>query len=389
MRHHHHDELIRKYSLTPSPDYLPLLCPGQRLIVVGDIHGDYNLLVNRLRTGRVLEQEQKDENNQHGDDGGTPPLPRWKRGETAIVVQVGDLLDRGSRELDCLVLLARLSHEAAKWGGAVIVLLGNHEMMNIGGDFRCVVSNDPWKQEFDGYYAMQHDSNDWKQRYFTPSPQHKLSTFPARWAACQPGGILASCFFTQCKVAVQVGSTVCVHAHWNDRCFQAYKSISAVNRRASAWLTDSCCPWDATGDERFMAIDASMEQTFPVPDPFWGRPTGTLEKEEGISGVLSRFATDARRLVVGHERCDHIHQTTSGYIWKVDAPNQADVLLVNHLDKVQVLKPRPACSPIRRRLAEVLLNRLTLWLVTLLVCQAALRVLWVGIGVGTGTQEQV
>jgi hypothetical protein len=53
-------------------------------------------------------------------------------------VSLGDLLDRGPESRKALDLLMRLEGEAAAAGGAVHVLLGNHEVMNIAGDLRYV-----------------------------------------------------------------------------------------------------------------------------------------------------------------------------------------------------------------------------------------------------------
>jgi hypothetical protein len=381
------NDLSHQYSLAASPDYIPSLQSGQRLIVIGDIHGNFQLLVDRLRAGRVLQEEKDDDE----DDTNIYLFPRWKRGENAIVVQVGDILDRGADELACLALLARLSHEAQQYGGTIIVLLGNHEIMNIGGDFRCVASNEPWKKAFDSFYGQQFGGDNWKKSYFTTSPAHGLPSFPTRWAACQPGkGILAQHFFAHCKVLVQVVTTVIVHAHWNNRCFDTYgNNITTINQRASEWLQQLICPWNATGDERFLAIDASMDQPFPVSEPFWGRQkatTGTscsLPTEEDdakeMSRILARFGTGARRLVVGHERCDYIHATINSYIWKVDAPDRPDVLQINHLDHVQVLTlSSNRRSPRRVVVADLLpLDRFGpwLWRTILLVGQAALQAL--------------
>jgi hypothetical protein len=50
--------------------------------------------------------------------------------------QVGDILDRGDQELKLLYMLERLQRQAAAAGGALWVLNGNHETMNVGGNFR-------------------------------------------------------------------------------------------------------------------------------------------------------------------------------------------------------------------------------------------------------------
>lgn len=330
-----------KYSLAPSPDYLPLR-PGQRLIVIGDIHGDFDLLIDRLRAGSVLEDDTN----------------RWKQGESAIVVQVGDLLDRGCRELECLELLGRLSHEAIKSGGAVIVLWGNHELMNVSGDFRCVLSNDPWKREFDEYFAEKWGPG-WKQRHFTPSLVHNLPTFPARWAACQPRGIISQHFFAKCKVVVQVGHSVCVHAHWDGKCFDEYGSITEANKRISQWIL-TCPINDAmSGDERFMAIDESMDTVLPVSVPFWGCTEDRHQQE--VKTTLSRFDNYVTRLVVGHERVHHARSLLNGCLWKVDSQGQSEVLVVTHLDTVKVLRRPSAIESDQRCANSNSENTETLW----------------------------
>ena len=91
-----------------------------RLVAIGDVHGAYEELVALLqRTGLI--------------DGNR----RWEAGST-ILVQTGDLVDRGSRMRDCLDLIMDLERQAEKQRGKVIRLLGNHEAMNIMGDLRYV-----------------------------------------------------------------------------------------------------------------------------------------------------------------------------------------------------------------------------------------------------------
>lgn len=62
---------------------------------------------------------------------------RWSGGDT-ILIQTGDLMDRGEKVRATLDLFMRLQDEAAAAGGRVIVLMGNHEAMNILGELRDV-----------------------------------------------------------------------------------------------------------------------------------------------------------------------------------------------------------------------------------------------------------
>lgn len=57
--------------------------------------------------------------------------------------QVGDILDRGDQEIKLLYLLERLQRQAAAAGGALWVLNGNHETMNVGGNFRYATQGGP------------------------------------------------------------------------------------------------------------------------------------------------------------------------------------------------------------------------------------------------------
>ena len=71
-------------------------------------------------------------------------MDRWKH----PVVQLGDIVDKGGRGIKCNAkqmeefsiyeYLNYLDTEAEKYGGKVHYLIGNHEIMNMEGDFRYV-----------------------------------------------------------------------------------------------------------------------------------------------------------------------------------------------------------------------------------------------------------
>ena len=103
---------------------LRVTAPG-RVVAIGDLHGDIGQARRALRTAGVLDDE---------DDAGNP---RWVGGDTTLV-QLGDILDRGDDEIGILILLQKLDKEAQKQGGRVYVMNGNHEVLNVSGDFRYV-----------------------------------------------------------------------------------------------------------------------------------------------------------------------------------------------------------------------------------------------------------
>ena len=92
----------------------------ERIVAVGDVHGDYGQFVRVLRAAGVI-----DENNS------------WAGGKTHLV-QTGDVPDRGPDSRKAMDLLMRLEKQAKKAGGFVHALIANHEAMNVYGDLRYV-----------------------------------------------------------------------------------------------------------------------------------------------------------------------------------------------------------------------------------------------------------
>jgi len=101
-----------------SAAQIPCVWTGvQRIIAVGDLHGDYENFVLILKNPKVRLVDD----NLH-----------WTGGKTHFV-QTGDILDRGDRAKEILDLLMRLEKEAEAAGGKVHILLGNHEEATITG----------------------------------------------------------------------------------------------------------------------------------------------------------------------------------------------------------------------------------------------------------------
>ena len=88
-----------------------------RLVAIGDIHGAHDQVVSILRETRLIDTENQ-----------------WIGG-AATLVQTGDFLDRGSRVREVMDLLMSLQEQAGRQGGRALVLLGNHELLNLKGDF--------------------------------------------------------------------------------------------------------------------------------------------------------------------------------------------------------------------------------------------------------------
>jgi len=111
--------LLAIASLLPAVATTPASSNGL-LVAIGDIHGDFDDFCAILQRVELIDEQR-----------------HWTGGK-ATLVQVGDLIDRGPKPREVLDLMISLNEQAAKAGGQVVSLLGNHEVMNLMGDLRYV-----------------------------------------------------------------------------------------------------------------------------------------------------------------------------------------------------------------------------------------------------------
>ena len=194
-----------------NQDRLPLR-KNQRLVCFGDVHGDLSALKRFLTISQVYDGR------------------RWVGGDS-ILVQCGDVLDRGSQELQCYSLLTELSRQAHAEGGRVILLWGNHEALNAAGLFQYTTGDDEYEDAVGTSLDASLKTNRWRLQF--------AGNQPARWASYEPGGLLSSPLLSNMKVSVQVGKTVCVHAGLTKRHLQEWGGLEGMNRMAKDWIQQS------------------------------------------------------------------------------------------------------------------------------------------------------
>jgi hypothetical protein len=93
----------------------------KRLVAIPDLHGDLKHAKRSFQLGGV------------SDDGET-----WSTNANAHLVQTGDVIDRGDDSVAILKLLAAMRSEARRNDLNVTLLLGNHELLTLQGDYRYV-----------------------------------------------------------------------------------------------------------------------------------------------------------------------------------------------------------------------------------------------------------
>ena len=210
-----------------------------------------------------------------------------------MVVQTGDQLDRGDDERAILDLLDRLEAEAAKAGGAVHVLNGNHETLNVAGDFRYVTPGG-----FDAFAEVT----------ATGTTAQLASRVPprarGRALAFLPGGPWARRLARRNTIVI-VGRTA--FAHGGILPPHADYGLGRINDEIRQWMR---------GETLTIPNIVSDENS-----PVWTRrySDGNLPPDVcgELEGVLSRLDVD--RLVVGHTvQKNGITSACNGQVWRID-----------------------------------------------------------------------
>jgi hypothetical protein len=97
--------------MAPTRKQERLMQTAQRVYVIGDIHGQLQKLTKLLRDARLIDSSLA-----------------WSGGNATIWF-MGDFVDRGPDGIAVIDLVMRLQQEAARAGGSICSILGNHEML--------------------------------------------------------------------------------------------------------------------------------------------------------------------------------------------------------------------------------------------------------------------
>lgn len=271
-------------SPAPKPLAAPAASPryrkpgAQRIVAVGDLHGDFVATRQVLRLAGAL-----------GPDG------HWAGGQL-VLVQTGDQLDRGNDEKEILDLFEQLRDEARAAGGAFIALNGNHELMNALGDFRYVTPEGI--RDFD---ALDPDSPHAGQ---VPERLHE------RAAAFMPGGSMAL-RLAERPVVVQVGDTVFVHGGLKPE--HVSYGLDRMNDEVAAFLRGDVVSRGGAASPPAWMVDAE--------GPLWTRVFGSGDLGADVCAVLARTlgAAGAKRLVIGHTIQETgITSACDGQVFRID-----------------------------------------------------------------------
>jgi len=244
-----------------------------RIVAIGDLHGDLEAARAALRLGGAIDAEDN-----------------WIGGDL-VVVQTGDILDRGDQERAIFALFRRLGEEADSAGGAVHVLNGNHELMQTYHDFRYVTEGG-WADYQEVAVPEVLDS------LLDSLKVHQR----ARATAFRPGGPSARLLAEQ-KTALIIGSSLFTHGAILP--FHVDLGLDEMNGTVRAWLLDEIeQPEWIRGDN----------------SPVWGRLYSN-EPNAAACDTLGMVldALGVERIVVGHTvQRTGITAYCGGRVWCID-----------------------------------------------------------------------
>lgn len=246
-----------------------------RIVAIGDLHGDLDA------TKRVLRLA-----------GATDAKGAWIGGKL-MVVQTGDEIDRGDGDRAILDLFEALKVEAAKAGGEVVAMAGNHEVMNASFDFRYVTP---------GAFATFADVKP-KNDGVAAALQHVDAPSRGRAAAFAPGGPYAT-MIAKRPVIYRSGDTMFVHGAILPK--HVKYGIDRINDEARAYLLG-----EKSEPSRMLTSEDG---------PLWSRMYSAAPgREECVTLDETLHLLGAKRMVMGHTvQRNGINAACDGLAWRID-----------------------------------------------------------------------
>lgn len=295
----------------------PATAAQQRIVAVGDLHGDAAAWTDIARAAGVIDAKG-----------------HWAGGN-AILVQLGDITDRGPDSLKIVRSLQQLQREAPRKGGRTIVILGNHEAMQLLGDNRyttpgeyAAFTNAQSAALRDRVYEANRAKFEAAARAAdakaTPEQTRAawMSEHPLGWVehtlAWSPSGELGK-WATLNPAIVRIGGTLFVHGGISAE--YARLPIDEINKRVAAAMAagdDSVTgilsdPLGPLWYRGLVQVDPDAQAARAAAKP----PLPAMTTDQELTAVLSAYG--AERLVIAHTpSLSGIQITSGGRLARID-----------------------------------------------------------------------
>jgi calcineurin-like phosphoesterase family protein len=236
--------------------------PAQtRIVAIGDVHGAFSEFVAILQKVGLIDANR-----------------RWTGG-SSILVQTGDVVDRGPESRQALDLLMELQEAAAKQNGQVVPLLGNHEVMNLTGDLRYTSVEDygtfateqsekvrekayrAYREFLSAHGGNSHptgpDDEAVRQKWMA---EHPLGFFERR-DAFGPKGVYGR-WIRKHDAVVQIGEVIFLHGGLSPAL--DFRNLKQLNERVHSEIADFDAIWELLSEKnviwRYMTQEEALRQ---------------------------------------------------------------------------------------------------------------------------------
>jgi len=268
-------QLINVFS--QKPDFNQSFKRVDSIAVITDVHGQYNQYLNQLKANGIIDKNLN-----------------WKFGGGHLVY-LGDAFDRGDRVTEVLWHLFSLEKQAAKAGGMVHFILGNHELMVLDEDLRYI--NEKY-QKVETIAGIKY------------SGLYSANSVLGKWLRSKP-------------VMVTINDIIFVHGGISPELVHRNLDIRQINQIFSDSIVGKDI-WSAVENEE---LDFLAGNNGPV----WYRGyfTDSTFTESSLDSILVFY--DKAHIVVGHSTHKEIKSLFNNKILGIDAGimyDQPGVMLI-------------------------------------------------------------
>lgn len=258
-----------------STTYLPA---AKRVVVIGDIHGDLQRLVKCLYAANLINTKME-----------------WIASpKETVLIQLGDQVDslnRGNPEeweklpdTEVARFMENVANAAERGGGKVISMLGNHELMNVFGNFM----------------------------YVSPSSLQKTGGQEGRSKLFRPGSELAANVLAKRPLVCKIGSLLFCHGGiLPEHLYLTNGNLATINDIVQKVLM---------GGQMNSLEDIAFQRLInEVNGIVWTRfyhEASEAEAEPVIDKVLEM--TQCKALFMGHTPHMHVTSKVNGKLWFCD-----------------------------------------------------------------------
>lgn len=318
-------KIVYDINCNNNPTMPTVLPEADRIIAIGDVHGDMKLVVDSLVISKVIIPSKTKVNTVSVKLGKRTYNYQWSGGKT-IVVQIGDqndscrpvngtcdhIEDDTADDIPIMMFFTKLHELALKSGGGVYSLIGNHEIMNIKGDLR---------------YTSNSNINRFKE-YKDPFTNEKYSgtaqeNFKKAFSNGNEYANLIGC--TRQSVLI-IGDFLFIHAGINKYFLENFRGrdqLQRLNKLVKKWILTKLDELQKKGME-----DDSLEQLLHNADnsPFWMRVLGQLpdhlpyddpQCKELLEPIIEAYKI--KGMVIGHTpQMNGINETCGNKLFRID-----------------------------------------------------------------------